>query len=429
MSTSELLFAPRARHGDIVAYAPFLQRARSGDSTSDPVARGALGAYLVLRLLDRVLGDPAGVDADGVRWQLQSTQRYVQELQASEPEPAHLLGLVEAVTLDPAQRNPVLRLSLIAYAFYLEQEGRYEEALEVLNVASATHEQSRLPSSEFVSVALQIARLNRHLARWDEAVRCYRAAGAQALQNSDVRAAFLARLGEANVRRGQGDLPGARASVEAVIHDAVEAGETDVEARAYHDLAAVLDRMGLPHEAAAAGFRAFELYQDPADRCRALGDLGVFLRALGAVEAARYAFETVLREAQGWPVRINALIGLMELEAGAGNRIGFQRRMNEAKALESQMAPSMGVDFRFNAGLGLARFGYTERARTYLRSAQALSEEYRLHAWSFRVERVLRDLADCPESLAGARLPEPTATAELRGVTEGLRRYALAATG
>lgn len=425
MPTTDRLFPPRNPADDIGAYAPFLARARSAGQpgSTDESARCALGAYLVLRLLERVLATDSGEPSEGLEWQTQSTMRFLQDLPSEGPEPAHLLGLVEAVALEPRQRRAVVRLSLIAYAFYLEQEGRYEEALEVLSVAANTGAE-RVGPSEMVSLGLQVARLNRHLARWDEAVRCYRLARALAESAGDARAVFLARLGEANVRRGRGDLPGAREDVEGIIRDAGSLQQIDVQARAYHDLAAVLDRQGRPHEAVLAGYRAFELYQDPLDRCRALGDLGVILRNLGCVDAARYAFETVARQSESWPVRLNAIIGLMELESAIGNELGFRRYAQIAGDAERQMAPSAAIDFHYNLGIGWARMGRLTRAKAELQTALGMAEAHRLHEWCFRVERVLLGIGECVAALAAERGVEIAPPAELGHVTEGLKRYA-----
>ena len=59
-----------------------------------------------------------------------------------------------------------LRLSLIAYAYFLEHEGRLEEALDMLALAVRTHGAGGARRPEFAASALFAGRLNRLLARW-----------------------------------------------------------------------------------------------------------------------------------------------------------------------------------------------------------------------------------------------------------------------
>lgn len=426
LPVSEPIFAPRPAEDDVGAFAPFLARARGEQdgSAADARTRVALGAYLILRLVDRVVRTPQDVLDEGLVWQRQSTLRFLRDLPDGGAEPAHLLGLADALSADAPQRLAVLRVSLVAYAFFLEQEGRYEEALAALAVAGTG---GPLPDQQYVSLALQTARINRLLARWDEAVRCYRLARAQALRLGDRRSAFLSRLGEANVRRGRGDLPGARLAVEALIADARAEGLADVEARAQHDLAATLDRLGMAHEAVLALYRAFELYQDAGDRTRALGDLGVLLRALGQDDAARQAFAAVWRAGTSWQVRHNALIGLMELESASGNELGFRRRADLARRAVDQMPPSMAADFHYNLGIGWARFGRPARGRAALAEAARVAAAHGLHQWSFRVEQVSEGLdAAVAECAAVAHQPVP-APAALAPVVAGIRAFAVTA--
>lgn len=422
---SEPIFPPRPGEDDVGAFAPFLARARaSDDGSADPRARVALGAYLILRLVDRVVRTPADALDEGLVWQRQSTLRFLRDLPDGGAEPAHLLGLADALSADVPQRLAILRVSLIAYAFFLEQEGRYDEALAVLAVAGSG---GPLLDPQYVSLALQTARLNRLLARWDEAVRCYRLARAQALRLGDRRSALLSRLGEANVRRGRGDLPGARLAVEALIADARAEGLTDVEARGQHDLAATLDRLGMPHEAVLAVYRAFELYQDMGDRTRALGDLGVFLRALGQEEPARHAFAAAWRAGTSWQVRHNALIGLMELESACGNELGFRRRADLARRAVEQMPPSMATDFHYNLGIGWARFGRLARARAALGEAARLAAAHGLHQWSFRVEQVAAGLDAAMAECAAVSHQPAAGPPALEPVAAGIRAFAMAA--
>ncbi|HET9040038.1 MAG TPA: hypothetical protein VFN40_07705 [Gemmatimonadales bacterium] len=380
------------------------------------------------RLVDRLLErDKDGGAQDGLLWQLDAVRRHLRELPPDAPESAHLHGIADAVPVGP-QAFSSLRLSLMAYAYFLEHEGRLEEALEVLALAVRTHG-SDVPPADFAASALFAGRLNRLLARWNEASSCYMSAESAAERASDRVLTLRARLGRGAVLRGQGNLPMARSVVEVVIEAARAAGLRDVESMALMDLGSVCSIEGRRVESVQANYEAFRITEDALQRMRILGDLGVGLKEIGAPAAARVAFEIVVGARTSFLVRTNAVLELMELESGAGDRMAFERRRAEAEKVEGRMPPSMLADFHYKAGVGLARFGQLGRARQLLKAGQELAETHRLNAWYFRFERVLAGLTGCD-------LPtlEPPATPglgdlpEVQEVAVGLREYAAAAT-
>lgn len=413
----------------MLSHAPFLERARAEhEREREGSARLALGAYLVTRLVDRLLErDKDGGAQDGLLWQLDAVRRHLRELPPDAPESAHLHGIADAVPVGP-QAFSSLRLSLMAYAYFLEHEGRFEEALEVLALAVRTHG-SDVPPADFAASALFAGRLNRLLARWNEASSCYMSAESAAERANDRVLTLRARLGRGAVLRGQGNLPMARSVVEVVIEAARAAGLRDVESMALMDLGSVCSIEGRRVESVQANYEAFRITEDVLQRMRILGDLGVGLKEIGAPAAARVAFEIVVGARTSFLVRTNAVLELMELESGAGDRMAFERRRAEAEKVEGRMPPSMLADFHYKAGVGLARFGQLGRARQLLKAGQELAETHRLNAWYFRFERVLAGLTGCD-------LPtlEPPATPglgdlpEVQEVAVGLREYAAAAT-
>lgn len=413
----------------MLSHAPFLERARAEhEREREGSARLALGAYLVTRLVDRLLErDKDGGAQDGLLWQLDAVRRHLRELPPDAPESAHLHGIADAVPVGP-QAFSSLRLSLMAYAYFLEHEGRLEEALEVLALAVRTHG-SDVPPADFAASALFAGRLNRLLARWNEASSCYMSAESAAERANDRVLTLRARLGRGAVLRGQGNLPMARSVVEVVIEAARAAGLRDVESMALMDLGSVCSIEGRRVESVQANYEAFRITEDALQRMRILGDLGVGLKEIGAPAAARVAFEIVVGARTSFLVRTNAVLELMELESGAGDRMAFERRRAEAEKVEGRMPPSMLADFHYKAGVGLARFGQLGRARQLLKAGQELAETHRLNAWYFRFERVLAGLTGCD-------LPtlEPPATPglgdlpEVQEVAVGLREYAAAAT-
>ncbi len=383
-------------------------------------------ARLVSRMLTVTGSDPEASEA--FAWQLEAVRRHLRELPGDAPEGAHLCGIVEAVPAT-ARPSPGLRLSLTAYAYFLEHEGRVEEALDVLWLASLT-QGPQLAAAEFAATALFAGRLNRLLARWPAATNCYSSAESAAHITGDTVTVFRSRLGRGAVLRGQGNLPLAKATAHDVIREAEPLNLGEVLSIAYADLGAVCELQGHYAEAVQANYRAFVVSEDSPQRMRVLGDLGIDLKQIGAFEAARLAFEIVIASNTGFLVRTNALLELMELESLAGNEVAFQRHRAQAEEARDRMTPSMSCDFHYKLGSGLARFGRLGRARELLLYGQEFSELHRLNTWYFRFEQALGRLdskmpLEPGPATRAAGLSESPAIQE---VAVGLREYALQAT-
>ena len=429
--TPQQLFGEFGTSADVLVHASFLERARrERELQRESSARLALGAYVVARLVSRMLTQPEddGAAREGFIWQLEAVRRHLRDLPADAPETAHLCGIAEAVPAS-ARPAPGLRLTLTAYAYFLEHEGRLEDALDVLSLASRTHGPA-IPPAEFAATALFGGRLNRLLARWGAANTCYAAAESAALVTGDTVTVLRSRLGRCAVMRGQGNLPLAASGVEAVIREAEGLDLREVVTIAYADLGALFALQGQHARAVQANYRAFLASDDTLQRMRVLGDLGIGLMKCGALEPARLAFELVIGSKTSFLVRTNALLELMDLEARVGNEVAFHRLRAQAEEARDRMTPSMACDFLFKAGSGLGRFGRTVRARDLLTRGQTLSERHQLNAWYFRFERALGDLARTEE-----QEPEPTTrnagAGDLPAIQEvavGLREYALQAT-
>ena len=432
--TPQQLFDEFGSSADVLAHAPFLERARvERENDREHPARLALGAYVVARLVDRLLSGLEGVDAqEGFSWQLAAVRRHLSDLPSDVPEAAHLRGIADAVPGDPAP-TPALRLCLTAYAYFLEHEARLDEALDILGLAGRAHGAS-VPPAEFAAIALFAGRLNRLLARWAAANTCYERAEDAAVAAGDMVTVLRSRLGRSAVLRGQGNLPLSRTMAEDVAKRAESAELREVEAMAWADMGAVLVLQGRLEESVQAKYRAFRLTEDSLNRMRVLGDLGVDLLQLRAYESARLAFEIVASSNTSFMVRTNAVLELMDLESAVGNRMAFERRRGDAEGSRDRMPPSMAADFHFKAGIGMARFGRRKRAREFLSAGLKLAEEHRLNAWYFKLERELLavDALDAAKAIE-AREPELATPVTYDGspaveeVAVGLREYALSA--
>ena len=415
-------------------HAPFLERARvEREHGRETPARLALGAYVVARLVDRLLSGLEGVEAqEGFAWQVAAVRRHLGDLPGEAPEAAHLRGITEAVPSEPAP-TPALRLCLTAYAYFLEHEARLDEALDILGLAGRAHGAS-VPAAEFAAIALFAGRLNRLLARWAGANTCYTRAEDAARSSGDTVTVLRSRLGRSAILRGQGDLPLSHAMAVEVAKQAEALELREVEAMAWSDVGAVLVLQDRMEEAVRAKYRAFRLTDDSLNRMRVLGDLGVGLLRIRAYESARLAFEIVAESNTSFLVRANSVLELMELESAVGNRIAFERHRATAEASRDRMPPSMIADFHFKAGVGMARFGRPKRAKELFSAGLRLAEEHRLNVWYFKLESQLKALeASAATETLEAREPvlaTPTASGWSSAVEEvavGLREYALSA--
>ena len=435
MEGRALLYTPQRLFGEIgsspntLTHEPFLERARlQREQERDGSARLALGAYVVARLVDKLLVlENDDEQLEGFRWQLEAVRRHVNELPADAPETAHLAGVVSAV---PAHGKPTsgLWMSLTAYAYFLEHEGRLEEALELLTLA-ARSQGPKTPPADFAAYALFAGRLNRLLARWEAASTCYSAAEEAASGVGDPISVLRGRLGRGAVHRGQGNYPAARAAAEGVLSEATQLGLVEAQAMAYADLGAIYGSQGLRLEALEAEYQAFRLSGEMPQQMRSLGNLGIGLSDIGAFEVARLAFQIVIESNASLEVRANAVLELMDLESSVSNRVAFERYRGAAQEYRARMSPRMSVDYHYKVGVGLARFGQTPRARASLTSALELAERHGLNAWYFKIEQALKELAERSAERSHPRQASELSEAPVvREMEVGLREYAALAT-
>ncbi len=385
-----------------LAHGVFLARVADQPAVS-PAARLGQGAFLALRLIDLLRSDGAPVAPDVFRYQHAATERYCEELDRDAPEAAHLVGLVHsAQDAHRSGRVALLGPALFAYAHFLEDEGQYEEALDVLETMRAVGE-GKLREPDLIAAQLRHARVLRKLGRFEEAENVYTAAGERAERAGDRYSQLLSRIGCTNITFYRGNLEAAQSSYEAILADAALAGERDAQARAEHGLGSTHEVRGRRDTAVSHFWNAFQLYDDEPSKLRVLNDLGVTLRALGAYAAAERAFLRVIRS-DGHDETINPVIEMMHLCSARDDRLGFERWREHAAAREGEMTPNAHVDFYLKWGVGLARFGNFARAADILAASRTLAAEHGLHEFEFRIERIQAGLPECKREMA-ARSP------------------------
>ena len=372
----------------------FLERAGCSPDASSSDHLGE-AAFIVLRLVDLLATDRGAPSRDQVfRFQAAATARFCREEVEPGVETDHLIELVRSTSVAHQRRDVGLAApAMLAYAAFLEDAARYEEALDVVQTLERAAG-SRVPVDLAVAAALQMARLNRKIARFDDADAAYERAAALAAVAGDRHAELLSRLGRANVCWGRGNLAEAERWNREVLEDARAAGERDAEARAEHGLGTVLGARGQPLDALPHYWRAFELYQDQSLSLLALHDLGIDLARIGAIEDAERAFRHVVRAAHDHNVLQNSMIELLHCASFRLDRIGFTRWRTQCESELPRMAPNILADYHLKLGIGFARFGRFERAASEMEQALETARVNGLHEFEFRIDRIRAGLPE-----------------------------------
>src|SRR2546425_6882756 len=253
-------------------HAVFLTRLASATDSNAIEVRLGQGAFLTLRLVDLLSRDHEPPHPDAFMYQHLATERFCRDLQCGGPEEAHLKGLVG--TAAHAYRLGDARLvapALLAYALYLEDDARYEEALDVLETTLQVGG-DRLRVADAVAATLRLARVNRKLTHFSDAETAYVHAGQLAAAAGDGYAVLLSRIGLAGASQGRGNLAEAERRYREILAGPRVAGERDPEAHAEHGLATTPPLRGPPARPAPHVWRAFERHQGEPPQPRAPPD-------------------------------------------------------------------------------------------------------------------------------------------------------------
>src|SRR3989441_11190523 len=187
-------------------HAVFLHRMAGGVEPSAVEPRLGRAAFVALRLVDLLGTEHATLHPDAFHYQYVATLRCCRDLPPGSTETSHLLGLVRGTADAFEQRSAGLVLpALFAYAHYLEDEMRLEEALDVLDTLLHFGDDKLVPA-DAVGARLRRARVYRKLNEFDAAERSYAEGGALAAAIGDTHSELLSRIGRAQALRGRGNL-------------------------------------------------------------------------------------------------------------------------------------------------------------------------------------------------------------------------------
>src|SRR5438876_2381971 len=390
-----------AQHAGL-PHAVFLHRLAGESPSSALEPRLGRAAFVALRLVDLLGAEYTTLHPDAFHYQYVATARCCRDLPPGVTETSHLLGLVRGTGDAFRQRSPGLVLpALFAYAHYLEDEMRLEEALDVLDTLLQVGG-AKLTPADAVGARLRRARVYRKLNEFDAAERAYAEGGALAATIGDTHSELLSRIGRADTLRSRGNLVEAETSLRDVLLNAERLQDREAQARAHQVIAVVLSTRGQPAEAIPHEWHAFQLYEDGFSRMRVLSDLGVMLLIVGDVDGAERALTEIIRNGASQDVMDNAFVELMHCASFRRDRVGFERWREQCDGRRDSMPPNILVDFLLKAAIARARFGQVDRAERLLTDALRIADQAGLHEFTFRIERIkagLRD-CDCPEAAA-----------------------------
>src|SRR5436853_3468622 len=122
-----------AQHAGL-PHAVFLHRLAGESPSSALEPRLGRAAFVALRLVDLLGSEHTTLHPDAFHYQYIATLGCCRDLPPGSTETSHLLGLVRGTADAFGQRSAGLVLpALFAYAHFLEDEMRLEEALDVLD--------------------------------------------------------------------------------------------------------------------------------------------------------------------------------------------------------------------------------------------------------------------------------------------------------
>lgn len=396
--------------------------ARAANATDQRIKARALGAFLTLRLVDQFARvSPEDLGSESLQYQLKATSDYLAQLYPRTVEVNHLAEVARvAAGTSRAGSTRVLWPPMLAYGYWLEQQLRLDEALDVLETALRLSDGRT--SEEDVAAHLQRARVLRRAGRFRDASEEYTTAGSLAIALADHRSELLSRIGRAIVLQKIGNLPESERVLREVLEDAASLGDRDAEARACHDLSVALALRERFSEAIPYAYRAYELYEHPTHKARALNDTASLLKELGHYSAAQDALTVVVGSCPPTEVLLRAQLELLDVSAQIGDRLSFERWRRELGTDSELMPPDLLVEFAMTLGAGLVAFGRAADGEAELCRAVKLAEQHAMGEVVFRAERILLDARERGTRQANAALPTaPPLSADVQRTVDSLR--------
>jgi len=195
------------------------------------------------------------------------------------------------------------------------------------------------------------------------------------------------RLGDAKIAMARGNLPHADVILEETIERAKSSGLDDVQARALTDRAFVAGSGNHHERAIRYSYDALELSKSQRDRDRILANIATGFRYLGLLDVARDAYIVLAATAQEQYIRWMSELNLMELAAGQGIELEFDKYRRDLEGAD--FTPQLRVTYLLHVGRGYTALGDAGVAIPYLERAIELASQHRLNQLMFEAEEAL----------------------------------------
>jgi len=358
---------------------------------SDPGWRSVSAGLVTMRLVDSWLSGHARFGAD--TWAISAVRGAIDEMPVTTPIQRILSAVVDLIGSAKVVEPHALCPRLMAYGQALEYDAKWSLAVDVYQTIIA-HSSPVDDADLVVAAFLQLAFCHRTLGDLDDAAVAYEEASRVALSAGDMIGVLRGRLGDAKIAMARGNLPHADVILEETIERARSSGLDDVQARALTDRAFVAGSGNHHERAIRYSYDALELSKSQRDRDRILANIATGFRYLGLLDVARDAYIVLAATAQEQYIRWMSELNLMELAAGQGIELEFDKYRRDLEGAD--FTPQLRVTYLLHVGRGYTALGDAGVAIPYLERAIELASQHHLNQLMFEAE----------EALAGAKRRE-----------------------
>jgi tetratricopeptide (TPR) repeat protein len=410
----------------------------SADEGSD-VWRAARAGLVVLRLLD-AWGDLRERHASlpvlrarerAFKYEVDAVQNAIADLPTNGAERRLLSTIVARIVAAHDGEDARMVAPLFAYARALHVRSAWAQAADVYAVVWEAHigDSAIGPVDGDVgtAAALYLGVCYRTIGDAPRAAQAFRAAGALASARGDERGVLRARLGEAKISAGLGQLALAHERLVAIIAAATGADCTEVRAFAWHDLAVVASHLGHHDEAISYAHEAWTATIDAAERERVLVTLATLLLQAGYTDIAREANELLADTGREPVARWAATINLVEIATLERRELDFMRYRRALAGVG--LPPQLATDFEYYVGQGHLAFGQPSLAAAAFDRAVTVAQRHGLAELLQRAEAA-RAAHSAGRALApprsATRVPRPARVNRIAEAIHGARLLATA---
>ncbi len=393
-------------------------RALGATEAGTPEWEATSAGLVVLRLLDRWAWRHIPERAPTFR-EFVTVRRAIARVPAGPVRDALEL-LAAAVSVFSGSRPAPVNDCLMTYAHALRDAAQWGLAANVYDTIVG-NAQGTAAAALVPECAVRAAFCLRMLGRLDDAEAAYRRGFEVATESGDRRSALLARIGLASVTARRGALADAEQLLNDVIGEAAGTGLDAVRAAALHDRGGVAVLRREYEAGALLLYEAFALYQDAANRDRALNDLATALASLGLRGAARDAYFVLRATSNQQDLRWWAGLNLMRLAVGDRNEAEFEQYRGFLVA--ERLTGTHAAHYELFVGEGHRAFGRRERARSAFTRAVELARRFRVPSVLASAEAALVT----PESAAGRPSSEDAPAGAVARIVTAMRALAGAA--